>query len=178
MPEAVLDIIPEMELFIGISEITGISQMLIVTFIMWQNHFKEAPKLLALLAIMYMLRGFAIVLTPLAQIQPPAENFSEAHFIAQTFYHGMFFSGHAAAAFVQMFFTKTHRLLPIVALLAFIQAFSLLASHSHYSIDIFGAFFVAYFITHFDFFCLIPKSWHNAKWAPWCPDETRPSATT
>jgi hypothetical protein len=68
---------------------------------------------------------------------------------------------------MQAFYAKKHRLRPVLFLLASLQAFSLLASHSHYSIDILGGFFVAYFFTHFDFMRVIPGRLQNVRWMPW-----------
>ena len=147
---------------------------MLVVFILWTRRFTGAPKLIFLVMTMFWLRGYAILLTPLAQIQPPELNYPDSHFIAQTFYQGMFFSGHTASAFIQAFYFKGHRLRPLIILLAVGQALTLIASHSHYSIDVFGGLFVAYFVTHFDFMRLVPPQLHQAKWAPWYVEDTTP----
>jgi hypothetical protein len=87
--------------------------------------------------------------------------------IAQSMYKGMFFSGHTGSAFTQTFFEKQRLLRRLHIVLAFLQGFSLLASHSHYTIDVFAAFFVAYFVTHFEFKRLVPERWRGLRWAPW-----------
>jgi membrane-associated phospholipid phosphatase len=165
--DLLLDIIPEMKLFIPIGEGLAIIGIIVMTYILWEGHFRQAPKLLFVLFFMFLLRGFTLPLTPLAQIQPPAENYAEQHIIAQIFYQGMFFSGHTATAFTLAFFAQEHRLRPLLFALASMQAFSLVASHSHYSIDIVGGFFVAFFVTHFDFMRLVPRRLHSVKWMPW-----------
>lgn len=172
-PDRILDLIPEISAFIAIGEVFSALQVIVIVYVMWQWRFKPAPRLLFLVALMFMIRGFTITLTPLAQIQPPAENYAESHFIAQTFYHGMFFSGHTASAFIQAFYIKGHRLRPLVFALATIQAFALLASHSHYTIDVFGGFFVAYFVTHFDFMRLVPRQLRYIRWMPWYGDSNQ-----
>jgi membrane-associated phospholipid phosphatase len=176
--DLIFDLIPKTDVFIPIGELFSSVEVLLTLLIVWQGHFRKAPKLLALLAMMYTLRGFTIVLTPLAQIQPPSVNYSDSHIFAQAFYHGMFFSGHTASAFMQAFYAKKHRLRPVLFLLASMQAFSLLASHSHYSIDILGGFFVAYFFTHFDFMRVIPGRLQNVRWMPWyVGDDHMPEAS-
>lgn len=165
--DLILDTIPETREFIAVGEILSAMQFSLVIFLLWRRGFVEAPHLLFLLITMYLLRAYAIVLTPLAQIQPPELNYDESHFIARAFYHGMFFSGHTASAFVQAFFFKRHRLRPVLFLLASGQAAALLISHSHYTIDIFGGLFVAYFVTHFDFSRLIPPALRTVPWMPW-----------
>lgn len=169
--DLILDTIPETEAFIGVGELLSAVQVVLIVYIMWQWHFKPAPKLLFLVALMFMIRGFTINLTPLGQIQPPSENYDQSHIIAQTFYYGMFFSGHTASAFIQAFYIRGHRLRPLVFVLAGLQAFALLASHSHYSIDVFGGFFVAYFVTHFDFMRFVPGFLRNVRWMPWYTED-------
>jgi hypothetical protein len=167
-----LDRIPETEAFIQLSDIIGRAGALIIIYIMWEEHFKRAPKLIFLLALMYVMRSFAIILTPLAQIHPPAETYSEGNVFMQSFYHGMFFSGHAASAFLQVFFIKGHWLRPLAIAIAIFESFALIASHSHYSIDIFGGFFVAFFFVEFDFMYFVPMSIRNITWMPWYTGES------
>ena len=157
----------ELEVFIPLSDFIGRLQAVLIILIMWREHFRRVPKLIFLLAAMYMLRGFAIVLTPLQQIHPPTETYDVSNFMAQNFYYGMFFSGHTASAFILVYFVKGNPLRPLITAMAIFQVIALTASRSHYSIDIFGGFFVAYFFTHFDFMCLVPKSLRNIAWMPW-----------
>lgn len=171
-PDLLHDLIPRNTTLIDLGDVCGIIGSICMIYIMWQWRFQPVPKLLFLLAAMYTLRAFAILLTPLAQIQIPAKNYPESNFIAQNFYYGMFFSGHTASAFIQVFLVKGHPLRPLVAVVATFQVFTLIASHSHYTIDVFGGFFVAYFFTHFDFMCLVPKPLLNVKWMPWYSDES------
>ena len=165
--DLVLDIIPETKSFILVGEIVGFSQGVLTAFGLARNKFRDLPRFMVQLSSMFMLRSFAIILTPLAQIQPPEANFSSDHVIAQSMYKGMFFSGHTGSAFTQTFFEKQRFLRRIHIVLAFLQGFSLLASHSHYSIDVFAAFFIAYFVTHFEFRKLVPAGWRDIRWAPW-----------
>lgn len=167
--DLILDIFPENKDFIAVGDLLSAIQVgaVVFIFLIWQNGIKGLPRLLFLLGLMYLIRAFSFNLTPLAQIQPPSENFPEQHIIAQTFYHGMYFSGHTASAFIQAMFFKGYRYQWIIFLLATGQAISLLLSHSHYSIDVHGGLFVAYFIAHFDWMRLVPSSLRSVKWMPW-----------
>jgi membrane-associated phospholipid phosphatase len=167
--DLLLDLIPETTAFIAIGDImtSGMFMLTIFYFSIWQGNTRKFPYLLFLLAVMYLMRAFVINMTPLAQIQPPSENFSEDHFIAQTFYHGMYFSGHTASAFMQAFFFKGANNRWILFILASVAAFSLIASHSHYTIDVIGGFFAAYFIVKFDWMRLVPSFLREVQWMPW-----------
>lgn len=172
--DLLLDLIPETTAFIAIGDMmtSGMFMLTIFYFSIWQRNTRRFPYLLFLLAVMYLMRAFVINMTPLAQIQPPSENFSEDHFIAQTFYHGMYFSGHTASAFMQAFFFKGANNRWILFILASIAAFSLIASHSHYTIDVIGGFFAAYFIVKFDWMRLVPSFLHDVRWMPWYETKT------
>lgn len=166
-PDLLLEQIPESTLFITVAEVLSASMLVVVALIFWRRHFVGLPHLLFLVGLMFWIRGYVILLTPLAQIQPPSLNYDESHVIAQTFYHGMFFSGHTASAFIQAFYFRRHRLYPLLLLLAIGQAFALIASHSHYTIDVVGGFFVAYFVVSFDWMQLVPRRLLRVKWLPW-----------
>ncbi|MFW5690980.1 MAG: phosphatase PAP2-related protein [Chloroflexota bacterium] len=167
--DLLLDIIPETKAFIVIGDILSALQVLTVfgVFFIWQRSIRRLPHLLFLLGLMYIIRAFVINLTPLAQIQPPSENFPEQHIIAQTFYHGMYFSGHTASAFIQAFFFRGYRHRWLIFVLASGQAFALIASHSHYTIDVVGGFFIAYYVVNVDWLKVLPPSLQTAAWAPW-----------
>ena len=168
--DRLLDLFTQNDTFIWVAEIFSSVEVALVVFILWTRGFKGAPYLLFMMGLMFMLRGFVITLTPLAQIQPPSEIYAESHIIAQMFYHGMFFSGHTASAFIQAFYFKGHRLRPLIFLVASIQAISLLISHSHYSIDVVGGLLMAYFVSHFDWMRLVPPFLHQISWMPWYVD--------
>lgn len=165
--DRLLDLFAENTDFIIIGEVFSAMQVFIVVLLVWSRNFRDAPRLLFLTGVMFMMRGFIITLTPLAQIQPPSLNYDESHIIAQNFYHGMFFSGHTASAFIQAMYFKGHRLRPVLLSLASIQAFTLILSHSHYTIDIVGGLFVAYFIVKFDWMRLVPSALREVRWMPW-----------
>lgn len=172
MNDILLDNIEETESHVELSELTGVLGTIGMIFIMWQEGFRRAPKLLMLMALMYMLRGFTIPLTPLGQIKHPALTYPETDFVAQNFYFGMFFSGHTASAWIQIFFIKRgHPLRPVAYIAGFIQMYTLIVSHQHYTVDLFGGLIVAYFFTHFDLMRLVPRPLLNVKWMPWYTGE-------
>jgi hypothetical protein len=171
--DLLLDIMPEIEAFVVFGDVmTGsLFALTVFYFGVWQGGIQEIPRLLFLLGVMYLLRSFVINLTPLAQIQRPEDNFPESHIIAQTFYHGMFYSGHTASSFIQAFFFKGYRHQWLLFVLASGAAFALIASHSHYTIDVVGGFFVAYFITNVDWMKIVPGRLRRVRWMPWYRDD-------
>lgn len=173
-PDLILDNVPQSDTYIVLGETASAIQFLLVILLLVtaRARFRELPHLASLLILMFMIRGFVITLTPLGQIQPPSENYAADHWIAQNFYHGMFFSGHTASALIQvMFFHRFKirgiRLSWVLLPLATIQIISLLGSHQHYTIDIVGGAFVAYFVVHFDFTQLVPARLRRMAWLPW-----------
>jgi hypothetical protein len=57
---------------------------------------------------------------------------------------------------------------------------AMIIGHQHYSIDLFGAIFVAYFVLTFDFGRLIPRRLANVTWMPWyvAPKESKTQMAT
>jgi hypothetical protein len=176
--DRVLDAIPPNYDFLQIGETVSRLEMSVVAFFFLTStqRLRRLPKMLFLLCVMFILRGFAITLTPLAQITPPGEHFPESNFIAQNFYHGMFFSGHSSSALIQAFFFWPYRFKGIritwfILPIAIMEVISMIWGHQHYSIDIFTAFFVVYFVMTFEFMRLVPKSLLEVKWMPWWTGE-------
>jgi hypothetical protein len=166
--DLIFDLLPQMDAFLGISEVAGWFLAGLSFYTIARRRFKEAPTLLFQVAMLFWLRAFTIVLTPLAEINPP--NFD--HLAARYLYRGMFFSGHTGSAFTQYFFFARRddvdgNVKILQLLLASLIGFSMVASHAHYTIDVFAAPFIAYFITHYDFGRWIPNSWRGWRWAPW-----------
>lgn len=173
-PDLLLDLLPQNDIYIFLGEVFSITQitLVMVFFFSAPERFRTIPTLFFMLAIMYILRAYAIILTPLGQIKPPDENFASSHIFAQALYHGMFFSGHSASAMIQVLFFRRFRWRGVriswfILPLAIGQMSLLLLSHQHYSIDIFGALFVAYFVTTFDFMLLVPPRLREHQWMPW-----------
>jgi hypothetical protein len=187
-PDRLLDAIGPDYDFLQIGEVFSRLQigLMAIFFLSSANRLRRLPRLFFCLATMYILRSFAFTLTPLAQMTPPGEYFEPSNLIAQKFYHGMFFSGHTASALIQAFFfwndrVKGIRITWFVLPLALVQMSAMIVGHQHYSIDLFGAIFVAYFVLTFDFTRFIPRRLANVTWMPWYVarnrPETQPAAT-
>jgi len=141
-PDLLLDSFDQIKAFIIIGEVAVVLNMGLLFYSMFQDHLKWAGEFIAKAGILYMLRGLAIILTPLAQIQTDQ---SHTFPLFNELYHGMFFSGHTGLAFLIYFTDKSGTWTKKAKLaLAIIVALSLILSHSHYSIDIFGGILVAY----------------------------------
>lgn len=173
-PDRILDMIEQDLDFLPIGEALSQIQVTVMVLIVFsaEARLRKLPKLFFLLAVMYIIRSFAFTLTPLAQITPPGQYYAETHLIAQKFYHGMFFSGHSASALMQAFFFWDERIRGVritwfVLPLALGQVIAMLLGHQHYSIDIFGAAFVTYFMLTFNFMWFVPKPLLNVRWMPW-----------
>lgn len=146
--DLILDNIDEYEVFVTVGEIAGWLQLVITIGLIVKNNFKRGGEFLFRGGLFYTLRAFAIILNPLAQIQDPVANGSNP-ILAKFFYKGMFFSGHTGSTFMLYFLNKEKGLWKWIQLaLAVTVGISVLLSHSHYSIDVIGGFFAAYFVAH------------------------------
>lgn len=168
--DLIFDLVPETEAFLTVSEIAGWALAGLSFFTIARRRFKESPTLLFQVGLLFWLRAFTIVVTPLAEINPPT--FGDTHIFAKYLYRGMFFSGHTGSAFTQYFFfvrreDVSRKIKMAQFTLASLIAVSMVASHAHYTIDVFAAPFIAYFVTHYDFGKWIPNSWRGWRWAPW-----------
>lgn len=180
-PDRLLDAIEPNYDFHEVGEAFSQIQIATMTFFFLSSaeRLRRLPRLFFFLAIMYIVRSFAFTLTPLAQITPPSDFYDPSNFVAQKFYHGMYFSGHTASALIQAFFFWNDRFRGIritwfVLPLALVQMAALIIGHQHYSIDLFGAIFVAYFVLTFNFAKLIPPQLANISWMPWYVPQRTP----
>ncbi len=168
--DLLFDIIPKNKDWLVVSEVAGWVMVALSIYALSRNQFKDAPVLLFQVTLLFWIRAQTIVLTPLAETQPPS--FGEAHLAAKYIYRGMFFSGHTGSALVQtMFFMQMHyvnkNIKLVQAMISILIGAALVAAHAHYTIDVVAAFFVAYFVTHYDFMRLVPHAWRGWRWAPW-----------
>jgi hypothetical protein len=174
--DLLFELIPQTDAFLVVSELAGWGLAILSVYAIASRRFREAPSLLFQVGMLFWLRAFTIVLTPLAEINPPA--FGDAHILAKYIYRGMFYSGHTGSAFTQYFFFSRRADVPrwvkrIQLTLACLIGFSMVVSHAHYTIDVFAAPFVAYFITHYDFIRWVPRAWRGWRWAPWYSRDTQ-----
>jgi len=110
------------------------------------------PFALKTFAIFILVRSFFIVLT---HIGPPQEYFSlagpdkDSHFLHKFFYlNDLFFSAHTGIPFLAFLLLKGSIYRYFYLLASIIMGATVLLMHVHYSIDVFGAFFITYSIYH------------------------------
>jgi membrane-associated phospholipid phosphatase len=155
--DVILDNVPEMPIFVPISEVALAILTFSIFYKFFQKNFDNFPSYITKLGTVHTLRALSIVLTPLAQIQDPTVNGSNP-ILAEHFYQGMFYSGHTAIAFLIFFEEKDSKKLKFIKfLLASTVAISVILSHSHYSIDVFGGIVVAYAVSTWNIDRLISK---------------------
>lgn len=142
--DLILDNIDQIDEFVIIGEITSLATVFLLWYTVLKYNFKPLTEYLLRASLMISLRSLCISLTPLAQIQDASTNGSLP--LISTQYHGMFYSGHTAGAFLIYFLDNTNdkRIKLAKLFLASLTAISLLISHSHYSIDIVGGILAAY----------------------------------
>ncbi|RMF81163.1 MAG: hypothetical protein D6737_05850 [Chloroflexi bacterium] len=169
--DLILDAIDRNLMWVQVSNIVIVTQVALTFYGLSRVRYQHGPRLIFLLAMMYVIRGVTIILTPLAQTAPPELSFGDQSIISKYMFQGMFFSGHTGSAFIQAAMMPSRRLRQVQYGLSIVQVTALLLSHSHYSIDIWGGLFVAYFLLNFNFMRLVPPSLRRAKWAPWYSDE-------
>lgn len=146
--DLIVDRVDEMSVFVQIGEIAGWMQLIWITITLTKNNFKKTGEYLTRTGLFYMLRAFAVILNPLAQMQDAVANGSNP-LLADLFYEGMFFSGHTGVVFLIFFLHKENNLMKWVKFAtACIVAVSVILSHSHYSIDVLGGILAAYTLAH------------------------------
>ena len=119
-----------------------LAYVLLAVYVGWRA-VDRLPRVVSVIAIMYLLRSALIVLTPLASphgagpwgILPPQ--------------NGMFPSGHAAAVLLCFLLVEHDRapgLRRLMLALAVTEWGALLLARGHYSIDVAGGLLLAYFV--------------------------------
>lgn len=95
-------------------------------------------------ALLIILRNITIVLT---HLPAPAGFLPDAHsplFADFVFDHDLLFSGHTAFPFLAFLLYHYRRARWFFLVASFVMAAAVLGSHSHYSVDVWAAFFFAY----------------------------------
>ncbi|MBI4836692.1 MAG: hypothetical protein HY817_05555 [Candidatus Abawacabacteria bacterium] len=126
--------------------IEGAIVMVIFTFLVTLYEPKHIPFLLKGIALLYLFRSLAIILTHLG---PPLEitNLSLANSLTERFVYGAdyFFSGHTALPFlISLTFWQRKYLGYFFLAITILFAISSLLGHLHYSIDVYAALFIAH----------------------------------
>ncbi len=132
---------------------------------------EHMPMRLRAFAMLIIIRSCFIVLT---HVGPPAGNFYDSAIVNalpegeswkdEFFRNDLFFSGHVAVPFLGFLVFKDERFKWFLLLMSFVLGATVLLMHVHYSIDVFGAFFITYGINAFSdkFFALIKRQFARA----------------
>jgi len=139
------DVIP----LINLNWLTTYGYYLIVTgftLIFIFKYPKESPNFVLTMSLFMIIRSILFSVTHLGAPFPriddiglPIGNLSRYYFTQD-----LFPSGHAGMPFIASLFMKDKLLKTIFLAASFIMGFAVLAMHVHYSIDVLGAYFVAF----------------------------------
>jgi hypothetical protein len=128
------------------------------------NHPKKIPFILKSVAIFIIIRAIFINLTHIGPFSPNlASNFNSIFSFNLGNNGDYFFSGHTGLPFLAaLAFWKDKYMRNIFLAGSIILGACVLLGHFHYSIDVFGAFFITYAIHHINI-RLFKKDWHAFK---------------
>ena len=126
------------------------------------RHPKKIPMLLKSVAVFVIIRAIFINLTHIGPFSP---NLAESFNTILSFNLGnngdYFFSGHTGLPFLAALgFWRDKTMRNIFLIGSFTLGALVLLGHFHYSIDVFGAFFITYAIHHINI-RLFKKDWHR-----------------
>ena len=129
--------------------IEGFGLFLFFLFLLMIYEPKRMPFMMKSAALFILIRSASITLTHIGP--SPQQLILDQHGITQfiNFTGDLFFSGHVGSAFlVALIFWREKILRYIFLTASVIFAVVVLVGHLHYSIDVFGAFFITYTIYH------------------------------
>lgn len=105
---------------------------------------KELHTVISQFSLLVLIRSFFIILThlraPLDAIRGNLPTIYETF----AFSNDMFFSGHTSICFIGFLLFRKEKIGKFFLIATFVMAFTVLAMHVHYSIDVFAAFFITY----------------------------------
>lgn len=145
--DLILDIIPPMDLTFFFVYVW----FLILLFLFLYPLFAKVHKFHEVIyhvSLIYLVRSVFITLT---HLKSPSDIVSVTFpwpFNKLAFEHDLFFSGHTATPLVGFFVFGNSRIRYFFLGLSLLMAFTVLAMHQHYSIDVFAAYFIAYGTFH------------------------------
>jgi len=145
--DIILDNIPVFNVDFIFFEGFAMFWIFVILLLLWKPH--KIPFVVKSIAVFVLIRSVFITLTHLGL--PPNHSFidpdSDFHFL--TFGNDMFFSSHTGLPFLMALNFWNDKKLRIIFIAASIFfGTSVLLGHLHYSIDVFGAFFITYTIFH------------------------------
>lgn len=144
-PDLLFDILPYAAWPQYLTDIALLVALGLLLFYALDGRTREIPKMVALFAIMELLRAVINLLTPLAG---PLGNGAHYGFI-HTIQNGEFPSGHAASVFLCFLLVdreEAPRVRLALGVCLVVEVVALLVSHGHYSIDIVGGLLLSYFV--------------------------------
>jgi len=142
-PDLLLDHLPVMELEYFL--VWGLELLLGFLVVIMLFYPEYLPFSLKTIGLLYLIRSFFIILTPLGArpdkvVAPVEELFYNMAYGSNEF----FFSGHVSFPFMLALIFWHRPLIRYVLLFAtFLFAVAVLLAHTHYSIDVFAVFFMA-----------------------------------
>jgi hypothetical protein len=142
--DIVLDNLPTMDMdFIFMY---GLALIVVVIFFYTAIfRIKEAHIVLSQFGILILIRSFFIILTHLGKPADALELKEVTWWYSLLNYNNdLFFSGHTATPFMAFLIFRKEKIGMFFLLMTFVMAFTVLAMHVHYSIDVFSAFFITY----------------------------------
>ena len=146
--DALFKITPFVNLSVFLDILTLIGPLIFIIFIFMKKTTKKIPYYVTTISIFYLVRSFFIYITPLAN-PFPLEKWGLGIFPVG----GMFPSGHTGVLFLMFLLMKEESNNKywafILLLLVLLEGTFMILSRGHYSLDVFGAIFVAYAIHAF-----------------------------
>lgn len=148
--DLILDNIPTIDL--NFFYTVGIYVIIVSLLAYTAFHPAIVPFGLKTFAIFILVRSFFIVLT---HIGPPEGYFAlagpdyDSHVMQKFFYlNDLFFSAHTGIPFLAFLYLRGHLIRYFYLIASFVMGATVLLMHVHYSIDVFGAYFITYSIYH------------------------------
>lgn len=95
-------------------------------------------------SLLVLIRSFFVSLTHLSMPVSALTYTAPKFFAFLDFKNSLFFSGHTAVPFLGFLLFRKEKIGIFFLIASFVMAFTVLAMHVHYSIDVFSAFFITY----------------------------------
>ncbi len=119
---------------------------LFTAVLLWER--RRAPYIAWSFALLIVVRSFFILLTPLhhplAELPVAGDPLFEAVGRYLTFKHDLFFSSHTSTPFLAALILRGRWVRRSFLAISLVMAATVLLGRYHYSIDVFGAFFITY----------------------------------
>ncbi len=144
VPDLILNLIPVLDLnFLFVYGFLAVI-IIIISYVIFFR-VKNSYKVLLQFSLLILVRSFFIILTHVGQpLEARAITGSPIFFQFLNFRNDLFFSGHAAIPFMAFLLFRKEKIGIFFLAMSIILAITVLFLHIHYSIDVFGAFFITY----------------------------------